>query len=66
MSAPIILTPDDLNILNLGLSLLARHNEVELAIAQRARNKLKAVALIGMRIQIMTVRTKLKHLGGGA
>ena len=61
---PNALTPDDYKILLLGLGLLTKHTDVELANARKHNNNGKQLALRLMQSQISMVRSKIVNRRG--
>lgn len=53
------LDAQDIIVLTLGLDLLGRHADIELADARRRGNNAKQLAMLNMRQHIATVRAKL-------
>lgn len=56
------LDAQDSIVLTLGLDLLSRHADIELADARRRGNNAKQLAMLNMRQQIATVRAKLSAI----
>nr|WP_298718756.1 hypothetical protein [uncultured Steroidobacter sp.] len=56
------LDAEDIIVLTLGLDLLSRHADIELANARRRGNSAKQLAMLNMRQQIATVRAKLSAM----
>ena len=58
------LNRDDIKIILLGLDMLSKHSDIELAHARKHGNNAKQLAMQALRTQILSTRTKLTSQRG--
>lgn len=64
MNSANALNSDDCKIILLGLDLLSKHADIEIAHARKHGNNAKQLAMQTMRQQIMSARTKIVNRRG--